>query len=353
MDQDLTSSFCAQVRQAYDQRKPIRIRGGNSKPFYGRTVNGDALLTAEHSGIISYEPSELVLRARTGTRLSDLEQLLADQKQMLAFEPPHFGDKDTLGGAIATGLSGPRRPFYGSARDFVLGTGIINGKGEALSFGGQVMKNVAGYDLSRFMCGALGTLGLITDVSVKVLPQPEVEYTLKQVCSQQEAIERFSQWQRKPLPISAACWHDDHLYVRLSGSEAGTRQAQHQLGDNILEPLPEFWTGLRDHTHAFFAGNSPLWRLSVPPASPPLALEGDWLIDWAGAQRWLFSNEPATHIRQLARDVGGHATLFRSDGDNDDVFHPLPAGLLALHQRLKAALDPHAVFNPGRMYRDV
>jgi glycolate oxidase FAD binding subunit len=353
MDQDLTPTFCEQVRQAYDQRKPIHIQGRNSKSFYGRAVKGDALLTAEHSGVISYEPSELVLRARTGTRLSDLEQLLDEQKQMLAFEPPHFGENDTLGGAIATGLSGPRRPFYGSARDFVLGTGVINGKGEALSFGGQVMKNVAGYDLSRFMCGALGTLGLITDVSVKVLPKPEVEYTLKQVCSQQEAIERFSQWHRKPLPISAACWHDEHLYIRLSGSEAGTRQAQHQLGDNILEPLPEFWTGLRDHTQAFFAGRSPLWRLSVPPASPPLALQGDWLIDWGGAQRWLFSNDPAEHIRQLASDVGGHATLFRHNSDNYEVFHPLPAGLLALHRRLKAALDPHAVFNPGRMYRDV
>lgn len=353
MGQDLIPTFCEQVRQACTESRPICIQGGNSKSFYGRAPQGDTLLTAEHQGIISYEPSELVLHARTGTRLAEIEQLLDEQRQMLAFEPPHFGEHSTLGGAIATGLSGPRRPFSGSVRDFVLGTGIINGKGEALSFGGQVMKNVAGYDLSRFMCGALGTLGLITDVSVKVLPKPEVDYTLKQVCSQQEAIERFSHWHQKPLPLSAACWHDEHLFVRLSGSETGTRQAQHQLGDNVLEPLPAFWEDLRDHQHDFFNRDLPLWRLSVPPASPPLALQGDWLIDWGGAQRWLFSDESAVRIRQLASDVGGHAMLFRHDNDIDEVFHPLPDGLLALHQRLKAALDPQAIFNPGRMYKGV
>jgi len=353
LDQDLTSIFSDQIRQACDKGRPVCIQGSNSKSFYGRSPQGDTLLTTEHQGIISYEPSELVLRARTGTRLAEIEQLLDEQRQMLAFEPPHFGANSTLGGAIATGLSGPRRPFSGSVRDFVLGTGIINGKGEALNFGGQVMKNVAGYDLSRFMCGALGTLGLITDVSLKILPKPEVDYTLKQVCPQGEAIERFSQWQQKPLPVSAACWHDEHLYVRLSGSEAGTRQAQHQLGDNILESLPEFWASLRDHQHAFFKRNLPLWRLSVPPASPPLALQGDWLIDWGGAQRWLFSDEAADRIRQLASDVGGHATLFRHNNDIDEVFHPLADGLLDLHRRLKAALDPHGIFNPGRMYKGV
>ena len=353
MNQDLIPTLCDQVRQACAESKPVCIQGGNSKSFYGRASQGDVLRISEHQGVISYEPSELVLRARAGTRLAEIEQLLDEQRQMLAFEPPHFGTNSTLGGAIATGLSGPRRPFSGAARDFVLGTGIINGKGEALGFGGQVMKNVAGYDLSRFMCGALGTLGLITDVSVKVLPKPEVDYTLKQVCSQHEAIERFSQWQQKPLPLSAACWHDEHLYVRLSGSEAASRQAQHQLGDNILESLPEFWTSLRDHQHAFFKRDSSLWRLSVPPSSPPLALQGDWLIDWGGAQRWLYSDEPAARIRQLASDVGGHAMLFRHHDDVDEVFHPLPDGLLALHQRLKAALDPHAIFNPGRMYKGI
>jgi len=353
MQQDLATLFSDQIKQACGERKPICIQGGNSKAFYGRSSVGDTLLTSAHQGIISYEPSELVLRARTGTRLAEIEQLLDEQHQMLAFEPPHFAADSTLGGAIATGLSGPRRPFSGSARDFVLGTCIINGKGEPLSFGGQVMKNVAGYDLSRFMCGALGTLGLITDVSVKVLPKPEVDYTLKQVCPQAEAIERFSQWQQKPLPVSAACWHDEHLYVRLSGSEAATRQAQHQLGDNVLEVLPDFWTGLRDHQHGYFDREAPLWRLSVPPASPPLALQGDWLIDWGGAQRWLFSDEPADRIRQLTTEVGGHAMLFRHAPDTDNVFHPLPAGLLALHQRLKTALDPQAIFNPGRMYKGV
>ncbi|VAW71519.1 Glycolate dehydrogenase, FAD-binding subunit GlcE [hydrothermal vent metagenome] len=354
MEQDLTLAFCEQIRQACDNAKPLFIQGGNSKSFYGRPCQADILQTGKHQGILSYEPSELVLHARSGTRLADIEQQLDEQRQMLAFEPPHFDTNSTLGGAIATGLSGPRRPFAGSARDFVLGTGIINGKGEALRFGGQVMKNVAGYDLSRLMCGALGTLGLITDISIKVLPKPDVDYTLKQVCSQSEAIERLTQWQQKPLPLSAACWHDEYLYLRLSGSEAATRQAQHQLGDSIAEKQPAFWASIRDHQHPWLQRERPLWRLSVPPAAPPLAaLQGDWLLDWGGAQRWLYSDEPAARIRQLTSEAGGHATLFRHYGDGDDVFHPLPAGLLALHQRLKAALDPHYIFNPGRQYKNI
>ncbi len=353
MEQDLTSVFCEQVRHARDDDKPLFIQGGNSKIFYGRPCQADALQTGEHQGILSYEPSELVLHARSGTRLTEIEQQLDEQRQMLAFEPPHFDTNSTLGGAIATGLSGPRRPFAGSARDFVLGTSIINGKGEVLRFGGQVMKNVAGYDLSRLMCGALGTLGLITDVSVKVLPKAEVDYTLKQICSQSEAIERLTQWQQKPLPLSAACWHDEHLYMRLSGSEAATRQAQHQLGDNVAEQQPAFWASIRDHQHTWFQRERPLWRLSVPPATPPLALQGDWFIDWAGAQRWLYSEEPAARIRQLTSEVGGHAVLFRHHADSDAVFHPLPAGLLALHQRLKTAFDPQGIFNPGRQYKNI
>lgn len=351
-DRDMTTTLCEQVTQACAAHTPLDIQGSGSKGFYGQPCGGEPLAVSGHSGILSYAPSELVIRARAGTRLAEIEQLLNDNRQMLAFEPPRFAAESTLGGVVAAGLSGPRRPFAGAARDFVLGTGLINGKGEALNFGGQVMKNVAGYDLSRLMAGALGTLGVLLDVSLKVLPKPEVEYTLTQVCSQAEAITRFAEWLGKPLPLSAACWYDDHLHLRLSGSESAVRQAQHRLGDNLLEQQPEFWASLRDHSHAFFRRDKPLWRLSLPPATPPLALPGHWLIDWAGAQRWLFSDADAGHIRKLAAELGGHATLFRNADTDADVFQPLPAGLFALHKRLKAALDPAGVLNPGRLYKD-
>lgn len=352
-ERDMSATLREQVHQACSDATPVNIRGGDSKAFYGRHGTGQPLMVREHTGILSYEPSELVIRARAGTRLQEIEQALDERGQILAFEPPHFSDSSTLGGAIAAGLSGPRRPFAGAARDFVLGVGLINGRAEQLNFGGQVMKNVAGYDLSRLMAGALGTLGMLTDISLKVLPKPEVEYTLKQVCSQDEAITRFSEWSKRPLPISAACWHDDHLYLRLSGSEAATRQAQHRLGDNLLEVDPDWWYALRDQRHPFFKPTVPLWRLSLPPATPPLALRGEWLIDWGGAQRWLYSDEDAGHIRRLAADLGGHATLFRNGDREADVFQPLPSPLFNLQRRLKRALDPAGIFNPGRLYKDL
>ena len=352
-EQDLTEALCEQVAAAAAAHTPLCIRGGNSKAFYGHPVEGDILDSRGHCGVLEYEPSELVIRARAGTPLSEVEQLLDQQGQMLPFEPPHFSPHSTLGGAVAAGLSGPRRPFSGAVRDSVLGVGLINGKGESLNFGGQVMKNVAGYDLSRLMAGASGTLGLLTDISLKVLPRPETQYTLKQVCTQQEALLRFSDWMRKPLPLSAASWCDDHLYLRLSGTEAGVRHAQHQLGDTMLEQNPCWWLELRDHRLEFFQRDEPLWRLSVPPATPPLAIAGDWLIDWAGAQRWLYSSEPAETIRYVAGSVGGHATLFRNTDRSENVFQALPAPLFKLQQRLKLAFDPAGILNPGRLYRDL
>ena len=350
-DSDLTEPFCEQIRDAAEQGTPLRITGGGSKAFYGQPCHaGQRIDTTPHCGVLSYEPSELVIQARSGTPLSELETLLAGKGQMLAFEPPHFESGTTLGGAIATGLSGPRRPWRGAARDFVLGTRIINGKGESLNFGGQVIKNVAGYDLSRLVTGSLGTLGLITEVSLKVLPRPECEYTLKQVCNQAEALQRFADWGGRPLPLSAACWHDDHLYLRLSGNEDSLRHAQHQLGDGLLETQPDWWNSIRDQQHAFFSRPDPLWRLSVPPATPPLALDGDWFIDWGGAQRWLYSNTHPDQIRRLVASIGGHATLFRNAPDNSEVFHPLPAPLLKLQQRIKHAMDPAGILNPGHLY---
>ncbi len=354
-DADLTETFCERIRHAADKRTPLAITGGGSKAFYGRQQDDhiNPVSTTMHRGVLGYEPSELVIQARSGTPLGEIETLLADNGQMLAFDPPHFGAGTTLGGAIATGLSGPRRPYRGAARDFVLGTRVINGKGESLHFGGQVMKNVAGYDVSRLMAGSLGTLGLITEVSLKVLPRPECEYTLKQVCNQSVALQRFAEWNGRPLPLSAACWHDDHLYLRLSGNEKSLRHAQHRLGDGLLEELPGWWDSLRDHRHPFFNRPDALWRLSVPPATPPLALDGDWIIDWGGAQRWLYSDEKPEQVRRLVSSIGGHATLFRNAPDNIGVFHPLPMPLLKLQQRIKHAMDPAGILNPGRLYPDL
>jgi glycolate oxidase FAD binding subunit len=353
-DTDLTETFCEQLRDAAEKRVPLSIKAGGSKDFYGRPSNTDQYIdTKAHCGVLGYEPSELVIQARSGTLLGDIEKLLADNNQMLAFEPPHFSETTTLGGAIAAGLSGPRRPYRGAARDFVLGTRIVNGKGESLHFGGQVMKNVAGYDVSRLMAGSLGTLGLITEVSLKVLPRPACEYTLKQVCDQAEAIRRFADWSGRALPLSAACWNDDHLYLRLSGDENSIRHAQHRLGDGLLETLPEWWNSIRDQQHPFFDRPDPLWRLSVPPATPPLALDGDWFIDWGGAQRWLYSNENPEQVRRLVASVGGHATLFRNAPENVEVFHPLPAPVLKLQQRIKQAMDPAGILNPGRLYPEL
>jgi glycolate oxidase FAD binding subunit len=329
---------------------PLAIHGGGSKAFYGRPVTGEPLPLGEYRGVIDYSPSELVITARAGTPLAELETLLAQEGQMLAFEPPHFGSQATLGGAIACGLSGPARPYAGAARDFVLGVTCLNGKGERLRFGGQVMKNVAGYDVSRTLTGSLGTLAVLLDISLKVLPRPETAITLCRACSQAEAIALFNRWAGQPLPLSGACHLDGRLYVRLSGTGRGVLAAAERIGADRMEESGALWQGLREHGLEFFHGDIPLWRLSLPPAAPPLEIDGSFLIDWGGAQRWLRSEASAGTIRSTVAAHGGHATLFRGTGRSGDVFQPLPAPLLALHQRLKRAFDPRGILNPGRMY---
>ncbi len=339
-----------QVRAALRSGTGLQISGGGSKSFYGRRVSGVTLSTAAHRGIVGYDPSELVLTARCGTPLSEIETALAERNQMLAFEPPHFGGAATLGGAIATGLSGPRRPYAGSARDFVLGAKIINGQAEVLAFGGQVMKNVAGYDVARLMTGALGTLGVLLEVSLKVLPRPAAELTLVQHRTPAEAIDVMNIWARRPLPLSGCCFDGDRLYVRLSGAEPAVRAAHDRIGGEILKDDSSFWLSVRDQQHAFFDGPLPLWRVAVPPATPPLDIPGKWLLDWGGSQRWLRSDADAPAIHRHASRAGGHVTLFRGGDRSGDVFHPLVPDLMELHRRIKAAMDPEHIFNPGRMY---
>ena len=338
------------VSEAASSARAVRIVGGDSKHFYGREPTGDPLSVSECRGIVNYQPTELVITARAGTPLSELEDSLAQRGQMLGFEPPAFGATATLGGTIACALSGPRRPYLGAARDFVLGVKLLNGKSEILRFGGEVMKNVAGYDLSRLLTGSLGTLGIILEVSLKVLPRPLLERTLCFSLDQAGAIDTVNRWSGRPLPFSASAFDGERLLVRLSGTESGVEAAARELGGEPLESGGVFWSALNEQTLPFFQRPGSLWRLSVPSTAPPLALPGQWFLEWGGAQRWLRSEAPAVAIREAASAVAGHATLFRGGDRQGDVFQPLPPALLDLHRRLKQGFDPAGIFNPGRLY---
>ena len=353
------ASFADTIRHAVATRAPLRFRGGGTKDFYGEAPRGEVLDTRAYGGIVDYDPTELVITARTGTPLADVEETLAEHRQMLAFEPPHFGAGATIGGCVATGLAGPRRAAVGSVRDFMLGVALMDQHGEVLRFGGRVMKNVAGYDVSRLLAGSLGTLGLIVDVSLKVLPQPAMEATLSFDMDQETALTTLNGLAGTPLPISASAWRGGTLDIRLSGADAAVRTAASLLvreGNgkrvNDAEAL-SFWSGVREHTDPYFGGDAPLWRLSLPSIAPPLTLAGEQFIEWGGALRWLRSNDDARAIREAAAHAGGHATLFRARDKSAGAFHPLPAALLKIHRALKRELDPAGVFNPQRLYGDL
>jgi glycolate oxidase FAD binding subunit len=347
--------FRDQVLTAAATGQRLRIRGGGTKDWYGQALEGDILDTRGYSGIVDYEPTELVITARCGTPLAEIEAALAERQQMLAFEPPHFGDGATFGGAVAAGLSGPRRAASGALRDFVLGAVLMDGKGEVLTFGGQVMKNVAGYDVSRLLAGSMGTLGLMLQHSVKVLPLAVAEATLRFDLSEIDAIRRLNEWGGQPLPISASCWFDGVMTVRLAGARAAVDAAVRQFGG---EAVPDheaggFWTSLREQQHAFFTKADSLWRLSVPSTTGAIVLKGEQLIEWGGAQRWLKAGsdlDTARNIRSAVTAVGGHATLFRGGDKSVGVFQPLAPAIARIHERLKASFDPAHIFNPGRLY---
>ncbi len=358
--------FKDQILAAVSDKRSLRIRGGGTKDWYGQAIAGDVLDvpdipdipdildTRGYAGIVDYEPSELVITARSGTPLADIEAALAERGQFLAFEPPHFGAGATIGGVVASALSGPRRATSGAVRDFVLGTVLMDGRGQMLTFGGQVMKNVAGYDVSRLLTGSLGTLGLMLQHSIKVLPLPVGEATLRFAMSEIDALRHLNEWAGLPLPLSASCWHDGVLTLRLSGAQAAVSAAIAQLGGEALDNAADchrFWTDLREQRHAFFAGDAPLWRLSVPSATGALIVGGAQLIEWGGAQRWLRAGSDMAHkIRSAVGAVGGHATLFRGGDKQVGVFQPLAPALARIHARLRAEFDPAQVFNPGRMY---
>jgi glycolate oxidase FAD binding subunit len=385
-----------QILEARAKGEALLIRGAGSKQFYGEQVSpGQGLSILEVSpyrGIVSYEPTELVITAKCGTPILEIEAALQEQRQILAFEPPRFSlaasakasvlglpPGGTIGGAIATGLSGPRRVSAGPAKDFVLGAALVDAQGEWLQFGGTVMKNVAGYDLSRLLCGSLGIFGVIAEVSLKVLPQPAADQSVALECTQSQAIDWLNQWGGQPLPIVASQWHEGLLTLKLSGAVAAVSRATTSFvsnhGARIVAPesAQTFWESIRDQTHGFFAGSPApnasaasqtgqrrLWRLSLPSTAPALSLNGDVMLEWGAASRWLWSSASATEVRAKVSAVGGTAMLYRGEFQRDETdasmvqtlsrFHPLTSATLKIHQRLKTELDPHSVFNPSKMY---
>lgn len=376
--------FSERLRAASTSATPLRFRGGGSKDFYGQTLQGEVLDTRAYRGILSYEPSELVITVRAGTPMVEVQAALAEQGQCLPFDPPLFSAA-TVGGMVASGLAGPARASVGTVRDFVLGVRMLNGQGQDLTFGGQVMKNVAGYDVSRLMAGSLGQLGLIAEVSLKVLPVAPAEATLMCVgLGQSQALGLLNQWGGQPLPLNASAWvHEDtlpvaqdSLFVRLRGAVAAVEAAVVKMGAHVqalgaavtrmdnAQAMPD-WQASGEQTLPFF-NQSPtldacLWRLSVPQTAPALSLQGLGLqdrpyIEWHGAQRWVWAPaSQANALRALAHSVGGHAVLFRTStlhGDADKavgVFSPLDAVQQRIQDQLKKQFDPAGVLNPGRI----
>ena len=345
MNSDLSNELQERISSAYSNKTPVAITAGCSKAFYGHEVDGDKLDVRGHAGIIDYRASELVITARSGTKLTDIQTALAEKNQQLAFEPPRHNADTTIGGVIACGLSGPARAFQGAARDFVLGTKIINGKGELLQFGGQVMKNVAGYDVSRLMVGAQGTLGVITEISLKVLPRPEREATLAFEVGAAEGHQMLRTWLSHGQPISASCHYRGVLSVRLNSTENSVRQACRKMGGDAAGS--DLWQQLRDQTHPHFQQHD-LWRLSVPAATA-VDDENDRLVEWGGALRWQVSSKT---LFDKAQSLGGHATRYNMQPDStDEIFQPLQPAMMTMHRRIKHALDPNNILNPARLYK--
>jgi len=343
------------VRGADADRIRVRLHGGGTKDFYGEPPSGEPLDLRAVSGIVAYEPTELVVTARAGTPLAEVQAALAERRQCLAFEPPHFGPGATVGGMVAAGLSGPRRAAAGAVRDYVLGAVLMNAQGELLQFGGQVMKNVAGYDVARLLAGSMGILGPIVQVSLKVLPMPAAEATVVLPIGLREGLVQLNRWAGEPLPVSGTVWQAGVLHLRLSGARAAVEAAVRRFVDDhgaaVVEPAAAdaIWIAVREQTDPFFDGDSPLWRLSVPSTAPVFEFPGRQLIEWGGSLRWFKSEVDAAIVRQAAATVGGSATLFRGRDRLPGVFPALAAPVLELHRRIKREFDPRGIFNPGRL----
>lgn len=350
IEQDLGATLLEQVNQARDHGHQLYIRGGNSKRhLLGRSCEAVELDVSGHSGIVDYQPGELVVTARAGTSLSQLAHIVALERQVLPFEPPVLAGRATLGGTLACNLSGPARPWQGSIRDAVLGVQLINGRGELLNFGGQVMKNVAGYDVSRLQAGALGTLGLVTQVTLKLLPAPETSATLAYDMSLAEAMATMQRRGVEPKPLTGAMWTEGRLYLRLSGAASAVAETARRWGGDQGAALNGIWEALREWQLPAFGSTQPLWRLSLRNNAELPGLEPA-LVDWGGTQRWLTGEQDAGEIHRAAQAAGGHATLFRGGNRAGEVRGDAGPVARRIQQRLKHALDPQGLFNPGRLY---
>jgi FAD/FMN-containing dehydrogenase len=350
------------VRAAAAAQMPLEIRGGGTKIFYGNMPRGEPLELGELAGITCYEPTELFVTALAGTPLASVEAALAERGQCLPFEPPRFAPAGTVGGMVSAGLSGPARAGAGPLRDFVLGLSVLTGSAETLTFGGQVMKNVAGYDVSRVFAGALGILGVLCEVSLKVMPRAPGCATLSFDLDQTAALDRLHRWAAKPLPVSGSSWYRGLLHVRLDGARAAVSTALQRLGGTEMESAAaaDWWDGVRDQRHEFFSispaqlsAGECLWRVSVPCTAAPLTLPGEQFVEWGGALRWIRGRATAAEVRAAAIRLGGHATLFRAADKSAGAFTAVSAPLMQIHQRLKRSFDPAGIFNPGRLYPDL
>ena len=348
---DCRDEIASKIHDAYQQKIALNIVGGNTKHFYGRNIQAEKLSLAKHSGIIEYEPSELYITARSGTPLTEIEQTIAEQNQILLCEPPHFGNTATLGGMISSGLAGPRRASTGNVRDCMLGIELLNGKAEYLHFGGRVMKNVAGYDVSRLTCGALGTLGVLLTATIQLLPKPAYEQTIVLTMNDVAAIEIMNQWANSPIPVSATFYDGENLFVRFSGAESTVQACIKKIGGELTNKDEQFWKSVKEQSHGFFKSNQALWRISIPPTTEVLNITGSYAMEWNGALRWYFSDTNEKSIRAEAERVGGHACLFKGD-ISEQKFHPLSNAAMHVHKKLKGVLDPAGILNPGRMFTE-
>ena len=347
---DATAEITDRVREATVRRTPLRIVGGDTKRFLGREAAGAALPTTGHMGIVSYDPAELVITARGGTPLREIEAALAEHGQRLPFEPPSFGDAATVGGTVACGLAGPARAASGPLRDYVLGVRVLSGDGRALRFGGEVMKNVAGYDVARTMAGAFGSLGVLLDVSLKLLPCPPATRSLSLELDAPAALAELGRLASTAMPLTASCWTGGSLSLRFEGTERTLDEVQRRVGGTFVDDGVGFWRSIREHSHPCFASHMPLWRLHVPAAAPTLSLQGEPVIEWNGLQRWYALD--STAVFDVASAAGGHATLFRGARSGDAVFSRPAEPLMRLHASLKKVFDPAGILNPGRLYPD-
>ena len=352
---EMSQQLIDEVRTAAQAGTAINIVGRGTKGFMGRTPTGQAISVDRHCGIVDYCPVELVITVRAGTSLEEIVTALDEHNQILAFEPPTFAGQASIGGTLACNLSGPARPWSGGIRDSLLGVRLINGKAEHLRFGGRVMKNVAGYDVSKLQAGAMGALGIITEVSLKVVPKPSANSTVVRDLEFGEAIEVMNRTAGKHSSLTGACWLDHKLYLRFSGAQSAVKQASVSCTGEVLESGDEFWHALREMQLDFFQRSGPLWRFSLRSTSAHFRANEHWLIDWAGAQRWLrlaidSKNVERESLEQAAVAGNGQAMLFRGGDRSNEVFHTPSDTGKKIHQRLKSAFDPDGLFNRGRLY---